>query len=60
MATLWKTRAACPPWAASKWRVAVKFVASAGGCDTDIIMVEVIAGTTVRQNFEINCAPSGA
>ncbi len=33
------------------------FVASAGGCDPDLATVEVIAGTTVRQNFEINCAP---
>jgi hypothetical protein len=33
------------------------FVATAGGCDPDIATVEVIAGTTVRQNFEINCAP---
>jgi hypothetical protein len=32
------------------------FVASAGGCDPDLATVEVIAGTTVRQNFDINCA----
>jgi Carboxypeptidase regulatory-like domain len=32
------------------------FVASASGCDPDIATVDVIAGTTVRQNFEINCA----
>jgi hypothetical protein len=33
------------------------FVASAGGCTPDIATVEVIAGTTVRQDFDINCAP---
>jgi len=33
------------------------FVATAGGCDPDIATVDVIAGKTVRQNFEINCPP---
>jgi len=33
------------------------FVASADGCDPAIATVEVIAGTTVRQNFQISCAP---
>jgi hypothetical protein len=33
------------------------FVATAGGCDPDVSIVEVIAGTTVRKNFQLNCAP---
>jgi hypothetical protein len=31
------------------------FVASADGCDPAIATVEIIAGTTIRQNFQINC-----
>ena len=33
------------------------FVATYGGCDPDIATVEIIAGTTVRQNFSIGCGP---
>jgi hypothetical protein len=32
------------------------FVATADGCDPAIATVEVVAGKTVRQNFDINCA----
>jgi hypothetical protein len=33
------------------------FVATAGGCDPDVATVEVIAVTTVRKHFQLNCAP---